>query len=108
MKRVILAISNDITIDQRLHRVCTSLKNNGFQPLLVGRRKKDSAENTERVYDTKCLPMIFEQGKFFYAELNIRLFFYLLFAKVDIITANDLDTIVPCYLVAKLRRKRIV
>jgi glycosyltransferase involved in cell wall biosynthesis len=44
----------------------------------------------------------------FYANYNARLFFYLLQAKVDIIVANDLDTLVSCWLAAKIRRKVLV
>ncbi len=44
----------------------------------------------------------------FYAEYNLRLFFYLLFVKADALCAIDLDTIVPVYYVSKIRNvKRI-
>lgn len=108
MKRVILAVSNDLTSDQRLHKVCTSLQKDGFAPLLVGRKKKDSLPLPSRTYATKRLPLFFQKGKLFYLELNIRLFFFMLFTKVDVITANDLDTLLPCFLIAKLKAKRLV
>jgi glycosyltransferase involved in cell wall biosynthesis len=43
-----------------------------------------------------------------YAELNIRFFLHLLFAKVDLIFSNDLDTLPAAYLAAKIRRKRLI
>lgn len=51
---------------------------------------------------------MFKSGALFYAALNLRLFFYLLFKKTDVILANDLDTLLPAYLVSKLRGKRLV
>jgi len=108
MQKVILAVSNDITTDQRLHKVCTSLQKAGFDPLLVGRNKTSSLPLGDRSYGTHRLPMWFDSGKFFYLELNIRLFFFLLFHEVDIITANDLDTLLPCFLVARLKRVKLV
>lgn len=51
---------------------------------------------------------MFEKGKLFYAEYNIRLFFYLLFKTADCIGAIDLDTILPCYLVSKIKKTKRV
>jgi glycosyltransferase involved in cell wall biosynthesis len=84
------------------------LQKEGFAPTLVGRQKKDSLPLPSRTYTTTRLPLIFQKGKLFYLELNIRLFFFMLFKKVDIITANDLDTLLPCFIVAKLKAKRLV
>ena len=52
--------------------------------------------------------MIFQKGKAFYAEYNIRLFFFLLCQKTDCICAIDLDTIIPCYWVSFIRKKKRV
>ncbi len=38
-----------------------------------------------------------------YFEWNIRLFLFLLFRKMDVICAVDLDTILPCYFISKLK-----
>lgn len=107
-KKVILSVINDLTIDQRLHKVCTSLVDAGYEVELVGRSKKDSLPLVKRQYKTTRLNLIFEKGKFFYLEYNFRLLLYLLFKKVDILTANDLDTLLPNYIVAKIRNKKII
>ncbi len=52
-------------------------------------------------------PLI-KSGPLFYALLNISIFFKLLFKKCDIICAVDLDTILPCYFISKLRGKKLV
>ena len=56
-------------------------------------------------FEQTRLTCIFSKGKLFYAEYNLRLFFYLLFKKLDLICAIDLDTIIPCLWVSKIRRK---
>lgn len=108
MKSIIFAVTNDLTYDQRMHRICGSLAQAGFAVELVGRSKKSSLPLAMRKYGQKRLRCFFESGKLFYLEYNIRLFFYLLFQTCDIICAIDLDTIVPCYLTAKLKGKKIV
>src|SRR5690606_2388365 len=47
---------------------------------------------------------IFHRGFLFYAEFNIRLFFYLVWKRVDVICAIDLDTIIPCYMISVLKK----
>jgi glycosyltransferase involved in cell wall biosynthesis len=49
------------------------------------------------------MKLLFEQGPQFYLFFNIRLFFVLLFHKADVLLANDLDTLLPNYLVSKLK-----
>jgi glycosyltransferase involved in cell wall biosynthesis len=105
MKRIIFAVTNDLNYDQRMHRICTSLVKAGFDVLLVGRKKRKSLALTKQLFNQTRFNCFFEKGKLFYIEYNIRLFLFLLFAKCDIICAIDLDTILPCYFISKLRNK---
>jgi glycosyltransferase involved in cell wall biosynthesis len=58
------------------------------------------------MFNQKRLQCIFNKGFLFYAEYNVRLFFYLLFVKMDAVCAIDLDTILPCYFVSSIRNKK--
>jgi len=44
----------------------------------------------------------------FYANYNIRLFFYLLYSKVDILWSNDLDSLPANYLASKVKGKKLI
>ncbi len=109
---VVATVSNDLNFDQRMQRICSSLQKNGHRVLLVGRSKKDTAPLSEQIFEQKRLPCFFEKGPFFYVELNVRLFFFLLFLskKNDraIFYAVDLDTIAPVFFAGKMRRARLV
>jgi hypothetical protein len=105
---IYFTVTNDLTYDQRMNRICTSLAENGYEVTLVGRLRKTSISIQEKPFRQKRLKCFFDKGFLFYAEYNLRLFFYLLKQKLDGICAIDLDTIVPCLLISQLKRiKRI-
>src|ERR1700704_1922409 len=97
MPRIIFTVINDLTYDQRMHRICNSLADAGYDVLLVGRKLSSSTPLKQEKFQQRRLKLHFTRGKLFYIEYNIRLFFFLLFKKFDIICGIDLDTILPCY-----------
>ncbi len=101
--RVLVSVTNDLYTDNRVHKVCTFLVENGYQVTLIGRLKKDSKDLTDRSYKTKRFKLWKEKGAGFYALYNLRLFFYLLFHKADILLANDLDTLLANYAASKFK-----
>ena len=105
MKKILFTVTNDLNYDQRMIRICTTLKNEGYDILLIGRSKKNSPAIHPQNFDQHRLKCIFEKGKGFYIEYNIRLFFYLLFHSFDAICSIDLDTVLPGLFTAKLKRK---
>jgi len=102
---IIFTVTTDLSYDQRMQRICTSLANDGYKVLLVGRIKKKSIPLTPQLFQQKRLNCLFEKGKLFYVAYNLRLLIYLLFKKTDAICAIDLDSILPCYIVSALRKK---
>jgi glycosyltransferase involved in cell wall biosynthesis len=102
-KKLFFTVTNDLVFDQRMIRICTSLAGAGFEVTLVGRKKRDSPPLSEHPFRQRRLNTWLRRGKAFYLEYNLRLFFFLLFRNMDGICAIDLDTIVPCYFVSRLR-----
>lgn len=107
-KTILFTVTTDLTYDQRMIRICTSLCNAGYDVTLVGRKLRSSIPLTDQPFKQKRISCFFEKGKLFYAEYNIRLFFYLLFKKMDCIGAIDLDTILPCYFISRLKKTKRV
>jgi glycosyltransferase involved in cell wall biosynthesis len=103
LKKIILTVTNDLTYDQRMIRICTSLATEGYDVTLVGRQLKTSQSFDYQQIKHKRFSLLFNKGKFFYVEYNLRLFFWLLFQRFDIVCGIDLDTILPCYFAAILR-----
>jgi len=83
-RKIIVSVSNDLSNDQRVHRVCTSLQEFGFEVCLTGRKLRKSPI-ISRDYKTKRFHLLFNKGILFYACLNARLFWYAIFHKYDII-----------------------
>jgi glycosyltransferase involved in cell wall biosynthesis len=106
-KKAIVCVTNDLTTDQRVHKTCITLQNCNYFVVEYGRLLPESLP-LERPYFTLRKKLWFRKGPQFYAEYNIRLFFYLLFTDVDLIFANDLDTLPAAYLVSKLRKIRLI
>jgi glycosyltransferase involved in cell wall biosynthesis len=108
MKKIIFTVTTDLCHDQRMIRICDSLARNNYEVLLVGRRLKKSKPLENQLFNQKRLYCFFQKGKFFYLEYNIRLLFFLLFQRFDVVCGIDLDTILPCFLIGKIKKKPIV
>lgn len=106
--RVIVSVTNDIYTDQRVHKVCTYLHDNGYSVLLVGRRLTHSKTLDHRTYSTHRMKLVFTKGALFYAFFNLRLFLFLIFRKSDILLSNDLDTLLANRIASQLKRNKLV
>ena len=106
-KTAVVLATNDLVTDQRVHKTCTTLQKCGYWVVEFGFLRPRSLP-LERSYFTLRPKLWFSDGPFFYAEFNIRIFFYLMTSSFDLVFANDLDTLPAAYLASKLRRKRLI
>ncbi len=103
MKRIAISVINDLVTDNRVHKVATVLQEMGYEVTLIGRLLPESLP-VNRTYNTHRMSLFLKKGPGFYIEYNLRLFFVLLFSKFDVFVANDLDTLLPNFLVSKMTK----
>lgn len=107
MKKAVVTVTNDLVTDQRVMRTIGVLRDLGFEPTFVGRKLPGSLR-FQQPYPSHRFKLWFHKGFLFYANYNLRVFFFLLFRKYDLYVSNDLDTLLPNYLVARLKGKPLV
>ncbi|HBE43470.1 MAG TPA: glycosyltransferase [Bacteroidales bacterium] len=106
--RAAFSVTNCICHDQRVQKITEVVGELGCDITIIGRKSGICCENDNVPFRTVRFRMIFHKGFLFYKFFNIRLFFHLLFHKYDILVANDLDTLLPNFLVSVLKRKTLV
>ncbi len=106
-QRAVVSVTNDLATDNRVHRTCTVLAELDYEVLLVGRMLPKSLP-LERPYRTRRMRLFFNKGPLFYAEYNLRLFFLLLSIRTTLYFSNDLDTLLPNFLAARIRGRKLV
>ncbi len=106
-QKIIFLVSNDLCYDQRVQRHAKVMQEMGHSVLLLGRLKKNTNRTVKIPFPHKRFKLLFEKSALFYACLNFRFFFYLLFSRYDVIWANDVDTLPAAFFAVKLRNKKI-
>jgi glycosyltransferase involved in cell wall biosynthesis len=105
IKKIAVIVSNDLTTDQRMQKICKSLTDQDYSVTLIGRRShKDQALISESFgFQWRRLSLLFAKGKIFYLELNVRLSAYLLFGSFDLVLAVDYDTLPAAWVLKKVK-----
>jgi len=107
-QHIIVSVTNDLITDQRIHKVASSLVKLGFNVTLVGRLLNPKIPADTIPFPHKRFQLWFNKSILFYANYNIRLFWFLLWVKADVFLSNDLDTLPANYLASRIRRKKLV
>ncbi|PZU80945.1 MAG: glycosyl transferase family 1 [Chryseobacterium sp.] len=100
--RVIVSVFNNLYTDQRVEKVCKTLYDNGYQPILIGNNWMGTPE-MDRAYPFHRVELRSKKLRFAYIEYQRKLYKELLkYAdNKTILLANDLETIMPNYLISK-------
>lgn len=106
--KIISAVTNDVNQDQRLQRICGSLKRFGYDVSIVGRQEDHSRPLDRFSFPAIRLKCEVRSGILFYLEYNYKLYKYLMNTDFDIVNANDLDTIIACSMAASKKSKKLV
>lgn len=104
-KTITVSVISDLTTDQRVIRICATLQKMGFNVSVIARSFKNSLPLDEYPFKATRIECFFRKGIMQYAEFNIKLFFKLMFCKTDYLLANDLDVLIPNYIISKLKNK---
>lgn len=103
-RKIIVSVISDIVTDQRVQKECNTLHTMGYKVLLIGRKSGKTFLLNEFPYKVIRFANPFKRGPFMYLIFNIQLFFFLLFKKTGVVWANDLDTLLPNFIISRLKR----
>jgi len=106
--KVAFSVTNCICHDQRVLKIAETVSRLGCEIIIIGRKSGACCDSDKIPFKTKRFKMLFKRGFLFYKFFNIRLFFYLLFRKYDLLVSNDLDTLLPNFLISKLKQLPLV
>lgn len=106
-KKITVSVISDLTTDQRVIRISNTLQQMGFDVTVIARAFSESLPLGNYSFKASRIRCYFRKGFLQYAEFNLKLLARLLFCKTDHLLANDLDVLLPNYIVHKLRGKKI-
>lgn len=106
-KTIFVAVTNDISTDYRVHKICNYLISKKYDVVVYGRVLPNTI-SVNRDYKIVRKKHFFNNNFLFYAEFNLRLFFYLVFRKFNYILSNDLDTLPACFFASKIKNTELV
>jgi glycosyltransferase involved in cell wall biosynthesis len=107
-KRVLVSVTSDIVTDQRVLRTAELISKSGSEIIVIGRRLPVSPGCEMLPFRCIRYSMLFTRGFLFYKFFNIRLLFTLLSHRADLLVANDLDTLLPNYIVSVIKKVPLV
>lgn len=107
-KKIIVSVISDVVTDQRVQKECNTLHKIGYDVLVIGRKSENKFLLNTFPYKVIRVRNLFKRGPLMYLFFNFQLFWYLLFKKCDILWANDLDTLLPNFIISKLKGCKLI
>lgn len=103
-RKIITSVINNYQGDQRVQKVCGFLQKSGFDVEVVATDLRGSPR-LDFSYKVHVLKLFSQSGMKMYLDFNVKLFLRLMSisGKGDILLANDLDALLPNYLVSKIK-----
>jgi len=106
-KKVFVAVTNDVSTDVRIEKICNYLIDKNFDVLVYGRLLK-TTNKVDRKYKILRIKHFFNNHFLFYAEYNIRLLLFLIKFNFDHIISIDLDTLPSCFIISKIKKINLI
>jgi len=103
-----MVVTSDLSTDQRVQRHAELLVSKGYDLTVIGRKRTNSLPFNPTTYKVIRLRSIIEKSWLFYMSYNIKLLWYLFFRRSTVIWSNDLDTLLPSYLIARLKSNLLI
>jgi glycosyltransferase involved in cell wall biosynthesis len=103
-----ISVINCICYDQRVLKIAEIVKGLNTKVTIIGRVTAGCTDPEIKPYRTVRFRMLFKRKFLFYGFFNIRLFIHLLFHRYDLLVSNDLDTLLPNYLISRLKHLPLV
>ena len=107
-KIAVVSVINDLSSDIRVRKSCDALRECGYEVVLFGRQVPSSSPLPDWPWKSVRIKMLFRSGPLFYLFFNLRLFSFLLTQKSTLLFSNDLDTLLPNFLISKLKRLPLI
>lgn len=107
--RIVASVINNIQGDQRVDKVCKTLMSDGWEIEVIGTTLRGKPL-LDKPYKTSLIHLKFQSSFLMFAEFNWKLFWKLksLDKKNLVLLANDVDSLLPNYLIHKLYKVPIV
>lgn len=108
-KKIIVNAFSNLTTDQRIEKVCKTLHDNGYVIELIGCNYGCNQE-VKREYTVEKINLISKSLKTAYFEFNWKLYQKLLNKSFEntVLLTNDLDTLLPNFLLSKKKKIPLV
>jgi glycosyltransferase involved in cell wall biosynthesis len=111
---LVFAVTNDLSYDQRMQRICGSLAEAGYRVTLIGCQRAASIPLKTYGFEQVRLPVLAEKGKLFYLSYNRALYQFLVRRANSLpgqqiaFCAIDLDTAIAVMLAARKMQVQVV